>query len=85
MRAILVNNLLKEEDIVRQHCPLNIFIFAELGGMSKSSRNKDLVNNLLFDVVALGHYIGPHLSEYARRTTQDKVDLHTPILLILPL
>jgi hypothetical protein len=29
-----------------------------------------------FDVVALGHYIGPRLSEYAQ-TTQDKVDHHT--------
>ncbi len=26
--------------------------------------------------MALGHYIGPHLSKYAQ-TTQDKVDLHT--------
>jgi hypothetical protein len=34
------------------------------------------VNNLLFDFVSLGRYIGPRLSEYAQ-TTQDKVDYHT--------
>jgi hypothetical protein len=34
------------------------------------------VSDLLFDVGALGCYIGPRLSEYAL-TTQDKVDYHT--------
>jgi hypothetical protein len=34
------------------------------------------VSDLLFDVLALGRYIGPCLSEYVQ-TTQDKVDHHT--------
>jgi hypothetical protein len=38
-------------------------------------KNFDSVNNLLFDFVYLGHYIGPSLSKYAQ-TTQDKVDYH---------
>ncbi len=41
-----------------------------------TSKCKDSVSDLLFNVVALGHYIGPCLSEYAQ-TTQDKVDHHT--------
>ncbi len=44
--------------------------------MAIASKCKDSVSDLLFDVVALGHYIGPLLSKYAQ-TTQDKVDHHT--------
>jgi hypothetical protein len=44
--------------------------------MSIASKCKDSVSDLLFDVVALGCYIGPLLSKYAQ-TTQDKVDHHT--------
>jgi hypothetical protein len=65
MTGILVNNLLKEEDIARQHSPLNNSIYAELWQVSDTSRDKDQVQNLLFDTVALGRYIGPCLSKYA--------------------
>jgi hypothetical protein len=44
--------------------------------VSDTSRNEDQVHNLLFDVVALSHYIGPHLSEYAQ-ISQENVDKHT--------
>jgi hypothetical protein len=44
--------------------------------MAIASKCKDSVSDLLFDVVALGCYIRPCLSEYAQ-TTQDKVDHHT--------
>jgi hypothetical protein len=44
--------------------------------MAIASKCKDSVSDLLFDVMALGHYIGPRLSKYAQ-TTQDKVDHHT--------
>jgi hypothetical protein len=44
--------------------------------MVTASKCKDSVSDLLFDVVALGRYIGPRLSEYTQ-TTQDKVDYHT--------
>jgi hypothetical protein len=74
--AILINNMLREEDIARQCAPLENEIFAELQCSANSSKNCNSVNNLLFDCVSLGHYIGPRLSEYAQ-TTQDKVDYHT--------
>jgi hypothetical protein len=44
--------------------------------MATASKCKNSVSDLLFDVVALGRYIGPCLSEYAQ-TTQDKVNHHT--------
>jgi hypothetical protein len=44
--------------------------------MSETIRDKDLIHNLLFDIVALGRYIGPCLSKYPQ-TTKDKVDVHT--------
>jgi hypothetical protein len=44
--------------------------------MATASKSEDSVSDLLFDVVALGRYIGPCLSKYAQ-TSQDKVDYHT--------
>jgi hypothetical protein len=76
MTSILINNMLREEDIARQRAPLDNKIFAELQRSAASSKNCDSVNNLLLDVVSLGCYIGPRLSEYAQ-ATQDKVDYHT--------
>jgi hypothetical protein len=76
MTSILINNMLREEDIARQVLLLTTKIFAELRCPAASSKNCDSVNNLLFDFVSLGRYIGPCLSEYAQ-TTQDKVDYHT--------
>ncbi len=76
MMAILLNNMLQEEDIARQCAPLDNNIFAELCQTAIASKCKDSVSDLLFDVVALGCYIGPCLSVYAQ-TTQDKVNHHT--------
>jgi hypothetical protein len=72
----LLNNMLQEGDIARQCAPLNNKFFAKLRQTASASECKDLVSDLLFDVVTLGRYIGPCLSEYAQ-TTQDKVDHHT--------
>ncbi len=74
--AILLNNMLREEDIVRQRAPLDNKIFAELRQTAIASKCKDSVSDLLFKVVALGSYIGPCLREYTQ-TTQNKVDHHT--------
>jgi hypothetical protein len=71
MTAILLNNMLQEEDIVRQRAPLDNKFFAKLHQMATASKCEDSVSDLLFDVVSLGRYIGPCLSEYAQ-TTQDK-------------
>ena len=76
MMATLINNMLREEDIARQCAPLDNKIFAELWRSATSSKNSNLVSNLLLDFVSLGHYIGPRLSKYAQ-TTQDKADHHT--------
>jgi hypothetical protein len=76
MTAILLNNMLREEDIARQHAPLDNKIFAELRQMAIASKCKYSVSDLLFNVVAPGCYIGPCLSKYAQ-TSQDKVDHHT--------
>jgi hypothetical protein len=68
--------MLCKEEIARQCSPLDNEIFTQLRNTAKASNCDDLVHNLLFDIVALGRYIGPRLSEYAQ-TTQDKVDYHT--------
>ncbi len=74
--GILLINMLWEKDIARQHAPLNNKIFAKLNRTAITSKCKDSVSDLLFDVVALGCYIRPRLREYTQ-TTQDKVNHHT--------
>jgi hypothetical protein len=48
MTAILLNNMLREEDIVKQCAPLDNEIFTELHQMAKASKCKDSVSDLLF-------------------------------------
>ncbi len=76
MTSILINNMLREEYIARQHAPLDNKIFAELRCSAASSKNCDSFNNILFNFVSLGRYISPRLNKCAR-TTQDIVDYHT--------
>jgi hypothetical protein len=76
MTAILLNNMLQEEDIARQRAPLDNKIFAKLRQTATASKCKDSVSDLLFDIMALSCYIRPCLSKYAQ-TTQDKVNHHT--------
>jgi hypothetical protein len=76
MTAILLNNMLREEDIARQRAPLDKKNLVKLLQMATARKCEDSVSDLLFDIVALGCYIGPRLSEYAQ-TTQDKVNHHT--------
>jgi hypothetical protein len=44
--------------------------------MSKTSRDEDLVHNLLFDIVAISCFIGPCLNKYVQ-TSQENVNVHT--------
>ncbi len=76
MTAILLNKMLWEEDIARQRALLDNKNFAKLPRTATASKCEDSVSDLLFEVVALGRYIGPCLSKYAQ-TTQDKVDHQT--------
>jgi hypothetical protein len=75
MPGIINNNLIKEETIASQRSPLDSAIFAELQRVASSSHSHDSDQNLLFDMLALSHFIGPRISKYAQNT-QDKVDNH---------
>jgi hypothetical protein len=75
MAGILINNLVKEEDILRQRSPLDSNIFAKLRRKLNVSCLPDLEQRTLFNLVALGRYIGPRVSKYAQ-TTDKKVDYH---------
>ncbi len=75
MAGILINNLVKEEDIVRQHSLLDSNIFAKLLQKLNVSCSPDSEQCTLFNLVALGCYIGPCMSEYAQ-TMGKNVDYH---------
>ena len=66
--GILINNLVKEEDIARQRSPLDSAIFAKLLRKSNVSCLPDSEQPTLFDLVVMGRYIGPRVSEYAQTT-----------------
>ncbi len=75
MVGILINNLIKEEDIPRQRSLLDSNIFAELLWKSNVSRLPDFEQRTLFDLISLGCYISPRVSKYTQ--TMDKnVDYH---------
>jgi hypothetical protein len=75
MAGILINNLVKEEDIARQRSPLGINIFAELLQKLNVSCLPDSKQHTFFDLVALSCYIGPRVSKY-KQTTDKNVDYH---------
>ncbi len=57
MVGILINNLVKEEDIARQRSLLDSNIFAELLQKLNVSHLPDLEQRTLFNLIALGCYI----------------------------
>jgi hypothetical protein len=69
--GILINNLVKEEDIARQRSPLDSAIFAELLRKSNVPCSLDSEQHTLFDLFVLGHYIGPRVSEYLQTTDKN--------------
>jgi len=64
MAGILINNLIKEEDIARQRSPLDINIDAEMLRRPNASLSLDSEQRTLFDVTTIGRYLGPRVSEY---------------------
>jgi hypothetical protein len=78
MTAILLNNMLRKRilqgNVLRS--TTNFLPSYVKWPQPANARIQSAVSDLLFDVVALGRFIGPRLSEYAQ-TTQDKVDYHT--------
>ena len=75
MPGIVINNLIKQEDVANQRAPLDNEIFAEINRVAKTSHSLDSDRNLLFDILTFGRFIGPRVSEYAQ-TTQERVDYH---------
>ena len=75
MPGIVINNLIKQEDVANQRAPLDNAIFVEINRAAKASHSLDSDRNLLFDILTFGRFIGPRVSEYAQ-TTQDKIDYH---------
>ena len=75
MVGILINNLIKEEDIARQRSPLDSNIYAEMLQRSNVSRSPDSEQRTVFNVTTMGCYLGPRVSEYAQ-TTDKTVDYH---------
>jgi hypothetical protein len=75
MAGILINNLIKEEDIARQRSPLDSKMYAEMLRRSNASLSLDAEHRTLFDVTTMSHYLGPRMSEYAQ-TTDKTVDYH---------
>ncbi len=73
--GILINNLIKEEDIARQRSPLDSDIFTELLCKSNVYRSRDSKHSTLFNLVVIGCYIGPRVSKYAQ-TSDKNVDYH---------
>ncbi len=73
--GILINNLIKEEDIARQRSPLDSDIFTELLCKSNVSLARDSKHRALFNLVAIGHYIGPRMSK-STQTSDKNVDYH---------
>jgi hypothetical protein len=66
MAGILINNLVKEEDIARQRSPLDSNIFTKLLWKLIVSHLPDSEQRTLFNLIALGCYIGPRVSKYAQ-------------------
>jgi hypothetical protein len=77
MAGILINNLIKEEDIARQRSPLDSKMYAEMLRRSNVSLSLDSEHRTLslFDVTTISRYLGPHVSECAQ-TTDKTVDYH---------
>ena len=75
MPGIVINNLIKQEDVASQRAPLDNAIFAETNRAAKASHSLDSDRNLFFDILTFARYIGPRVSEYAQ-TTQERVDYH---------
>jgi hypothetical protein len=73
--GILINHLIKEEDIARQHGPLDSDIITELLCKSNVSWSWDSKHSTSFDFIVIGRYIGPRVSKYTQ-TSDKNVDYH---------
>jgi len=73
---IIVKNFHKEEKIASQLSLLDNKMFAQLQTKATKSKSDDPIDNLMFNITALGRYIGPRASEFAQKK-QSAADFHT--------
>jgi hypothetical protein len=73
MAGVIINNIIKEENIAKQRAPLDSTIFAKIQQLACKSDNSNSDHSLFANIVTLTQYIGPRASEYTQ-TTQSKVD-----------
>ena len=73
--GIIITNRKREEDVAVQQSPLSNPFFSELQRRARTSHLLDSKRNCMFDVVCIGGFIGPRVSEYAQ-TSPLKVNYH---------
>ncbi len=63
MAGVIINNIIKKENIAKQQAPLDNPIFAKIQQAAYDSNNSNSDHCLLTDIVALRQYIGPQVSK----------------------
>jgi hypothetical protein len=76
MAGVIINNIVKEENIAKQHAPLDSTILAKIKQSACKPNNPDSDSSHLANLVTLAQYIGPQVSKYTQ-TTQLKANYHT--------
>ncbi len=76
MAGVIINNIIKEENIAKQCAPLDSTIFAKIQQLARKPNNLDSDHNLFANIVTLARYIGPRVRVYAQMT-QLKANYHT--------
>jgi hypothetical protein len=68
MAGVIINNIIKKENITKQQSPLDNATFAKIQQSALDSNNLHSDQSLLTDIGALGQYIGPKVSKYVQTT-----------------
>jgi hypothetical protein len=59
MAGVIINNIIKEENIAKQRAPFDSTIFARIQQSAQKSNNSDSDNSLFANIVTLAQYISP--------------------------
>ncbi len=68
MAGVIINNIIKEENIAKQRALLDSTIFAKIQQSACKSDNLDSDHSLFADIVTLAWYLGPWVSKYTQTT-----------------
>jgi hypothetical protein len=79
MAGVIINNIIKEENIEKQRAPLDSNIFAKTQQSAENSNNLNSDHSLFANIVTLVQYIGPQVSKYTQMPNQRPII--TPTLL----